>query len=325
YRNSARIQAHGGRKSEVIHPVAAVQNDAKESAGEALRKATRAADMNQAESRMASITAAGPKTAFEALQDIVHDDIDVHRVVLAWRAWVLLDFAGPEHALTLLRQSVRFCVQSERDRIDHERGTPGVRDTLPKLFDQHKLAGRPLGKREADEAWIERTSKAVCDGTREQAAETVAAALAEGIAPEAIGEAISLAAARLVLRDPGRANGDGQKPKGSVHGASVGVHASDSANAWRNIARVTDPRNTAASLIVGAYHTGGQTTGLNQHPYPTTAAKESADSVDPASILQQAEAAIKEKNQERVCALIQRYGELGRPVRPVFDLLLKYA
>ena len=42
---------------------------------------------------------------------------------------------------------------------------------------------------------------------------------------------------------------------GSVHGNSVGVHASDAANAWRNIARVTNARNTFASLIVAAFQT----------------------------------------------------------------------
>ena len=58
------------------------------------------------------------------------------------------------------------------------------------------------------------------------------------------------------------------KPVGSVHGASVGVHASDAANAWRNIARVSNRRNALASLIVGAYHTAGQAGGLNPQPYP---------------------------------------------------------
>ena len=51
-----------------------------------------------------------------------------------------------------------------------------------------------------------------------------------------------------MLHDPGRRKEDtAKKPIGSVHGASVGVHASDAANAWRNIARVSDRRNTYAS------------------------------------------------------------------------------
>ena len=163
-------------------------------------------------------------------------------------------------------------------------------------------------------------------GTRRQAAEAVAEALAEGIAPEVVGEAISLAANQLVLHDPGRPKEDGpKKPVGSVHGASVGVHASDAANAWRNIARVSDRRNTYASLIVGAYHTAGQARDLNREPYPFAEHIDKVRSVVPESLLYEAEAAIKANDQARACALVYRYGELGRPARPAFDLLLRYA
>ena len=37
-----------------------------------------------------------------------------------------------------------------------------------------------------------------------------------------------------------------------THGASMGVHASDAVNAWRNVARVSSVRNQAASLILAA-------------------------------------------------------------------------
>src|SRR3954462_11100235 len=89
----------------------------------------------------------------------------------------------------------------------------------------------------------------------EQAPNAAAAALAEGIVPAAVGEAISLAANQLILRDHGRtpqAETDG-KPLGSVHGDSIGVHACDSANAWRNMARVSNARNTYACLILGGW------------------------------------------------------------------------
>ena len=45
----------------------------------------------------------------------------------------------------------------------------------------------------------------------------------------------------------------------------------------------------------------------------------------PTNCCAEAEAAIKAKDQVRACALIHRYGELGRPERPVFDMLLRYA
>jgi len=46
-----------------------------------------------------------------------------------------------------------------------------------------------------------------------------------------------LAANQLILRDVGRTAHDARsdKPLGSVHGASIGVQACDSANAWRNM------------------------------------------------------------------------------------------
>jgi hypothetical protein len=111
---------------------------------------------------------------------------------------------------------------------------------------------------------------------------------------------------------------------GSIHGASVGVHASDAANAWRNIARVSDVRNTIASLIVGAFHTAGQSGGQSKQPHPLPEQLEKVTAKDAAGLLRDAEAAIRAKDQARVCALVQRYGELGHAPRPVFDLLLKY-
>jgi hypothetical protein len=161
----------------------------------------------------------------------------------------------------------------------------------------------------------------------EQASGAVASALAEGFAPEDIGEAISLAANQLLLLDPGLTQGDTEKrkPAGSVHGDSVGVHASDAANAWRNIARVSDPRNTYASLIVGAYHTANESHFKNRQPYPLPEHLAEISTKNPSTLLRETEAAVKDKNQARACALVHRYGELGCPPRPVFDLLLKYA
>src|SRR5206468_2203237 len=108
-----------------------------------------------------------------------------------------------------------------------------------------------------------------------EAAEAAAAALEEGFAPDSVGEAISLAANQLILRDMGRtpsAEVPG-KPIGSVHGDSIGVHACDSANAWRNMARVSNNRNTFACLILGAYQVALDRTNrggdfLNWQPLP---------------------------------------------------------
>jgi hypothetical protein len=318
YRNATHIQAKGGRKNEVLHPVKATPIAEGKSATELLQAATRKKDYNTAEGIFATVAESTPEDAFNHIMYCVEDDANVHRVVLAWRSWAMLDFTGPEHAHTLLRQSVRFCC----DESGAGRGAQ-IQALLPKLLDQHKLAGKKAGTKEADDAWVEALAKVVYGGGREKAADAVAAALAEGFSPAAISDAINLAANQLLLNDPGRPEANGFKQKGSVHGDSVGLHASDSANAWRNIAKVSNARNTIASLIVGAYHTAGQSGNQLKEPYHTPEL-EKVKATDAASYLAQTEEAIKAGNQAVAAALVQKYGEAGHPVRSVLDLLIKY-
>lgn len=325
YRNTSRIQQQGGRQREVLKALRPAGRVAEKPSGELLREATRRADASAGEIILSEFAPGSPTEAFHAVQYAVRDDIDVHRVVLSWRAWALLDFTGPEQARTLLRQSVRYCAQDESERKKRKQAEPAIRALLPKLLDQYKLPSHSPGDRKADDGWIDQLAQIIYSGGRERAADAVAAALAEGMSPEAIGEAMSIAACRLVLCDPGRAQGSADKPKGSVHGASVGVHASDAANAWRNIARVSNPLNTVASLIVGAYHTAGQSRGLNPQSLPLAEHLEDVKTKTPGKLLQETEDAIKAKDQIRACAMIQRYGDVGGEARPVFDLMLRYA
>jgi len=325
YRNTNHIHGVGGRSHETLHPIAQPSTSEAAPPPDAVRDACRRGDLSAAESAFASSMRGRLDSAYNELLHAVQDHTNVHRVVLAWRSWALLDLTGREHAQTLLRQSVRYCVDEEKNIRKHNPEQP-LRALLPKLMDEHRLASRSPGDRKADDAWVEKLSHTVYAGTQQEAAEAVAMALAEGFAPEVVGEAISLAANQLVLHDPGRSREDtAAKPKGSVHGASVGVHASDAANAWRNIARVSDQRNTFASLIVGAYHTAGQAGGKTAEAYPFAEHREKVRDVEPDALLPEAESAIKAKDQTRACALIHRYGELGRPERPVFDLMLRYA
>jgi len=319
YRNSTHMSGKGGRKNEELHAVKPMPVPEGQVAGVAIRDAARKNDRQTAEGIFASVAKGKPAEAFDQLQYFVHDDVNVHRVVLAWRAWMMLDYTGPEQAHTLLRQSVLFACREHGGAV-----TGGVQATLPKLLDQYKLVGRKAGTRTADDKWIEELSKVVYGSSRDKAADAVAAALAEGFAPEAVADAICLAANTLLLRDPGRRQADGAKYKGSVHGDSVGVHASDAANAWRNIAKVSNQRNSVASLIVGAYHTAGQTGGQLEHPYPLTSDLEKITTKSPADLLRQAEDAIKNQDQALAAALVHRYGELGHPARPVFNLMLRY-
>jgi hypothetical protein len=326
YRNSSRIQENGASHKDALHPVAAA-GPVSETEGAPIRDAVRAVDWQQAESQFAALAEGPVGEAFNHLQYEVQDEADVHRVVLSWRAWTMLDVAGEHYAHSLLRQSVRYCLDVEQRMRDNKYAPSAIRELLPRLLDEYKLPGTALGRRKADDQWVEQLALTVFSGTRQQAAEAVAAALAEGFNPESIGEAISLAANRLVLHDPGRLEkySSEQKPAGCVHGDSVGVHASDAANAWRNISRVSNPRNKVASLIVGAFHTAGQTNWTTEAPYPYAEQLQSIRAEDPQSLLTLAEEAIKSNNQARACAVVHRYGELELPPREVFDLLLKYA
>lgn len=324
YRNTNLMQQQGGKLHERLHHVHADALPEGKTGNEVLFEAMTKQDMAQADRAFAGLVGKSREDAYNDLQFMVQDNVDVHRVVLAWRSWSMLDVTGKEQAETLLRQSVHFCVESEQRRVQQKHGEPPIRALLPKLLDQYKLAGKPVGDRKADDAWIEKFSQTIYASNRNQAAEAVAAALAEGMSPESIGEAMSLAANRLVLCDLGRAEATGTKGKLSVHGDSVGVHASDAANAWRNIARVSKPRNVMAGLIVGAFHTAGQAGRQTKEP-PHAAHLEEIKIKDADALLRETESAIRAREQIQVCALVQRYGDLGHPARPVFDLLLKFA
>jgi len=323
YRNTNRIQERGGRKDEVLHVVQPATG------GDSLREIVRQKDVNAAEQFFAGIARRSPEDAFNEVLQAVQDDTEVHRTVLPYRAWDLLGIIGKEQAHTLLRQSVRYCVKAEA--WQHESRNK-ARTLLPKLLEEHKLLGRSPGQRKAEDKWVEELSQTIFQSTPEQAAAPAAAALAEGMDPDAIGEAISLGANQLVLRDMGRPPREESpgKPPGSVHGDSIGVHASDSANAWRNMARVSNARNSFASLILGAYqmaydrvNRGGDF--MNWKPLPVSYHVESVKSTEPGALLQEAEEAIRGNLQGKASAIAHKYGELGHSPRPLFDLLLKYA
>ena len=120
------------------------------------------------------------------------------------------------------------------------------------------------------------------------------------------------------------------KPLGSVHGDSIGVHASDSANAWRNLARLSDARNACACLILGAWQAAEDRTNrggdfLNWEPLPLKLHLGGLKTADPSGLLRETEEAIRGQLQAKACALVHHYGTLGHPEQAVFDLLLKYA
>ncbi len=331
YRNTNRIQEHGGRASEVLHAVRPGTLSAGHEPGESLREAVRRRDMDGAEGTFAAIATGPPDEAFNSLLVAVEDNTEVHRVVLPYRAWELLDVVGREQAHTMLRQSVRYCVKSERSG-GHAAAGDEPRALLPRLFDQHHLPRTSPGTRRPGDEWVASMCKTIFESSPVSAADAVAAALAEGIDPAEVGEAVSLAANQLVLRDAGRPErwASPGKPPGSVHGDSVGVHASDAVNAWRNMARVANPRNAAACLILAGYEVARDRQAraaefLKWSPRPLAEFVEGVKTSAPEGLLAEAEAAIRANQQEIASALVHRYGTLGHDPAPVFAMMLRYA
>lgn len=323
YRNAAQMEAFGGRRQEVLKPVAG-KSDSEGTLS--LRDSVRKADVESAERAFAKYASKPPREAFDAIQPLVEDDADVHRVVLAYRAFSALDLVGREHAHTLLRQSVRYCAKIEQGRLSRGQPEPGIRKALPLLMERYGLFDEKERSRIPDDAWLDQMSYMLTVSTPEQAAEAVASALAEGFSPTAVGEALALAANLQVLRDPGRAVAQPGKPVGSVHGDSIGVHASDSMNAWRNIASVCGPKFALPTLVVAGYHVArGQWDRPGIWDKPFDPRSEEMKRVEPVALLSRAESAIRANDQQQAAALVHRYGELGLPARPAMSLLLKYA
>jgi hypothetical protein len=330
YRNTNRIQEKGGRKDEVLHPVKPAPLAEGRAGAESVRDAVHRQATDEAERLFATLAQASPGDALNDLLYTVQDHTEVHRVVLPYRAWDLLDLIGQEHAHTLLRQSVRYCIKAES--WPHT-GTDNQPSTLlPKVLEEHKLLDRSPGSRAAEDSWVDQLSQTIFSSSPEQSAKAAASALAEGFAPASVGEAISLAANQLVLRDMGRPPREESpgKPPGSVHGDSIGVHACDSACAWRNLARVSNARNTFACLILGAYQVALDRTNrggdfLNWSPLPLQGHVAQIRSTEGPALLRETDDAIRQNLQAHAAALVHRYGELGHDPRPVFDLLLRYA
>ena len=319
YRNAQQIQSVGGALETNFHTVdtvKAVEPSSKGDIGVQIRDACRQVNVDLGEKLLASV-ADSPRDAFNALQPAIQDDLNVHRFVFAHRTYGLVGLLGKEYSYSLLRQCVRFCANHEQGRIERNRPESPIRRLVPKLLDQYKLAGKSLGKRDPGDKAVEELSQVIYQGPRDQAAEAVAAALAEGIDPEVVGEAISLASNLYVLRQGA--------DKWRTHGDSAGVHSSDATNAWRNMARLADSQHAVSGLIVAGYHAGIQSTPFQTPAYPTDEHRDLVKVSDAAKLLAETEDAIRHNDQGRATAAVQVYGEHGYAVEPVFALMLKYA
>ncbi len=315
YRNAGRIQESGRSKKKALRPVAPADLAGKSPNGNLIRKATRGENINQGERILAASVEKSRKAAFNHVMWAVQDAANVHRFVLAYRSWGLIDIVGAEHAHTMLRQCVRYCVDEEK----HVHDSP-IRKHLAKCLDQYQLLDRKLGDQRAEDGWLEEFSQFMVNNSAERSMDAIAGALAEGISPDSIGEALSMAANKLVLTQGRLSNGSWR-----AHGATAGVHGSDAVNAWRNMIKVVSPRNVMTGLLVSGYHVGKSKNHEKVEFYPHAEHLAEIKTTDPKSLLAEAENAIRENDQGRAAAAIQLYGDAGHSPRPVFDLMLQYA
>ncbi|MEQ8768542.1 MAG: hypothetical protein RL885_31845 [Planctomycetota bacterium] len=306
YRSAARIRKVGAQDHDAlarIEPAAGAID---------LREMTYR-DVSRAERLLIGRTVEGARSD---LDHLVRDDINVHRVVLAWRAWDGQRFTGPAHAETLLRQVLRFCAYEDRLRKSRSQDLPDVRTAVPEIFEEHGLGSVTEGQRPLEDAELDRLAGQVFASSRSQAAGAVAEALAAGFDPEQVGETISLAACQLLLNDPGRSRSQGALPRGSVHGASTGVHASDAANAWRHLARQARGAERLETLLAAAYHTAGQSHLVGDAPF-APAARPAEE--DPARILSDLDAAWNSGDQRAAQGLSSAYLNAGGDPQPLFE------
>ncbi|HTM54871.1 MAG TPA: hypothetical protein VL175_12640 [Pirellulales bacterium] len=316
YRNSQQIQNVGGASKATLEAIHASEHSSQGDVGLDIRDACRKLDVERSEKLLAGV-GGKPLDAFNALQPAIQDDLNVHRFVFAHRTYGLVGLLGEEYAYSMLRQCVRLCIDHEREHVNGKHAESPIRALVPKLLDQYKLAGKQLGKRDPGDAFVDELSLAIYNGRGEKAAEAAAAALADGVDPEVIGEAISLASNLYVLRQ-GTDNW-------RTHGDSAGVHSSDATNAWRNMLRVADAKYTASGMIVAAYHAGVQSAPFQTPAYPTDEHRAQVKEREAAGLLAATEDAIRHNDQGRAAAAMQIYGEQGYPVEPAQTLLLKYA
>jgi hypothetical protein len=323
YRNSDFIQTVNGQ--EILHPIEPLPEAISSGAGSLLRDAYNQRDVNRADRIFAAMSQGSLDDAFNDLLEYnVDDHAGVHETVLVWRAWSLLDFTGREHANTLLRQSVRQCLSHVKSSTNT---APDARIALlARLLDEHHLPEAAKQNRTGDDAWVSELCETILSSNASQAADAVAGALADGFNIEHIGEAISLAANQLVLRQV--ANWEGVRGT-RAHGDSPGVHASDAVNAWRNIARVSNHRNAVAAMILAAYFVaeshyptdGRMPKGHEKVSFPRPEQLAELRSSEPSELLADLDRAIRNNDQFRACAIVEKYGQTKSGPQPVFNLL----
>src|SRR5436309_317420 len=94
YRNSNRIREKGGRKAEVLKAVESTPDASKLRDDYRLADEIHAKNADKAEAMLGRLAQFGPEGALNGLLAVVEEAAEVHRIVLMWRAWDMLNIVG---------------------------------------------------------------------------------------------------------------------------------------------------------------------------------------------------------------------------------------
>ncbi|HBC59672.1 MAG TPA: hypothetical protein DC058_00445, partial [Planctomycetaceae bacterium] len=112
YRQAARLEESGHHDHDTLTPVTASGGSAGSSADD-IRNLVHQQNRTAADQLLSDVSRLSPETAWNSLLPTVCEAPEVHRIVLAHRAWDMLGLVGPLHADTMLRQSLHYCIQLE--------------------------------------------------------------------------------------------------------------------------------------------------------------------------------------------------------------------
>jgi hypothetical protein len=107
------------------------------------------------------------------------------------------------------------------------------------------------------------------------------------------------------------------------------VHACDSANAWRNIARYSDARNAIAATVLAGYQVaadrirGGDFAAWKRRPAPELVEQVKVESQP--DLLAALREAIRGNDQDLACAITQRYLDRRHAPEDLFAAFARYA
>ena len=329
YRQAARLEESDHHHNDTLKPVTGnTAAAASTTLAQALTASVHQQDRAAADQLLTSAAHQSPDTAWNSLLPTGFEAPEVHRIVLAHRAWDMLDLAGHSHADAILRQSLHYCIQVEPNR---QKGSHNVSEPLAAMIEDSFAGISASAQPQAiDAQWVQQFSELLLKTPPLQAAAAATAALAEGINPAAISQAVSAAACQLVLRDAGRPPEWAQpnKPAGSVHGDSIGVHASDTAHAWRQIAAVSSPRNARAAVILSAWCVARDAAirpASEWTPRPLEQSLQQISATDPQQLLKTLDSAIRQQQQDLACAAASRCLSAGVSADTLFQQLLPFA